>query len=66
VATFNNAKSAAHLHKRLQLYEYAHQAYEQAMARYDQLDLMLICSATLYIFVPPSVGSVRSKASAQS
>jgi len=39
--TFHNAKSEAHLHKRLQHYERAHHACEQAMARYDQLDLML-------------------------
>jgi hypothetical protein len=39
--TFHNAKSEAHLHKRLQHYEHAHHACEQAMARYDQLDLLL-------------------------
>jgi len=39
--TFHNAKSEANLHKRLQHYEHAHHACEQAMARYDQLDLML-------------------------
>jgi hypothetical protein len=39
--TFHNAKSEANLHKRLQHYERAHHACEQAMARYDQLDLML-------------------------
>jgi hypothetical protein len=39
--TFHNAKSAAHLHKRLQRYEQAHHACEHAMARYDQLDLLL-------------------------
>ena len=39
--TFHNAKSEAHLHKRLQRYEHAHHACEQAMARYDQLDLLL-------------------------
>ena len=41
VKTFHNAKSEAHLHKRLQHYEHAHQACEQAIARYDQLDLLL-------------------------
>jgi hypothetical protein len=41
VQTFHNAKSAAHLHKRLQHYEHAHHACEQAIARYDQLDLLL-------------------------
>jgi hypothetical protein len=39
--TFHNAKSEAHLHKRLQHYEHAHSACEQAIARYDQLDLLL-------------------------
>src|SRR5262245_19179335 len=39
--TFHHAKSEAHLHKRLQHYEHAHHACEQAMARYDQLDLLL-------------------------
>jgi hypothetical protein len=39
--TFHNAKSEANLYKRLQHYEHAHQACEQAMARYDQLDLLL-------------------------
>ena len=38
---FHNAKSEANLHKRLQHYERAHHACEQAMARYDQLDLLL-------------------------
>jgi hypothetical protein len=39
--TFHHAKSEANLHKRLQHYEHAHQACEQAIARYDQLDLLL-------------------------
>ena len=39
--TFHHAKSEAHLHKRLQHYEHAHHACEHAMARYDQLDLLL-------------------------
>ena len=41
VKTFHNAKSEAHLHKRLQHYEHAHHACEHAIARYDQLDLLL-------------------------
>src|SRR5207237_6836189 len=41
VHTFHHAKSEAHLHKRLQHYEHAHHACEQAIARYDQLDLLL-------------------------
>ena len=39
--TFHNAKSEAHLHKRLQHYEHAHHTCEQAIARYDQLALLL-------------------------
>jgi hypothetical protein len=39
--TFHHAKSEAHLHKRLQRYEQAHHACEHAMARYDQLNLLL-------------------------
>ena len=39
--TFHHAKSEANLHKRLQHYEHAHHACEHAMARYDQLDLLL-------------------------
>jgi hypothetical protein len=38
---FNHAKSESNLQKRLQQYEQAHQACEQAIARYDQLDLLL-------------------------
>jgi len=39
--TFHHAKSEAHLHKRLHHYEHARHACEQAIARYDQLDLLL-------------------------
>jgi len=39
--TFHNAKSEANLHKRLHHYERAHHACEHALARYDQLDLLL-------------------------
>jgi hypothetical protein len=39
--TFANAKSEANLHKRLQQYESAHDTCEQAITRYDQLDLLL-------------------------
>lgn len=38
---FHHAKSAATLHKRLEQYERAHLACEQAMARYDQLAMLL-------------------------
>src|SRR4029434_4306391 len=39
--TFANAKSEANLHKRLQQYDTAHRACEQAMALYDQLAIRL-------------------------
>jgi len=39
--TFAHAKSEAHLHKRLQQYETAHDACEQAITLYDQLDVLL-------------------------
>src|SRR5260370_42176454 len=39
--TFAHAKSEANLHKRLQQYDTAHDACEQAMALYDQLALLL-------------------------
>jgi len=38
---FDHAKSASNLHKRLQQYEQAYHTCEQAMARYDQLDMLL-------------------------
>ena len=38
---FTNAKSDANLQKRLEQYERARQACEQAIERYDQLDLLL-------------------------
>lgn len=38
---FDNAKSEANLQKRLEQYEQTHQACEHAMARYDQLALLL-------------------------
>jgi hypothetical protein len=39
--TFANAKSEANLHKRLQRYDTAHRACEQALALYDQLAILL-------------------------
>lgn len=39
--TFAYAKSEANLHKRLQQYETAHDACEQAITLYDQLDVLL-------------------------
>ncbi len=51
--TFHNAKSEANLHKRLQHYERAHHACEQAMVRYDQLDLLLhLLRDTLHLCSP--------------
>jgi Transposase len=51
--TFHNAKSEANLHKRLQHYERAHYACEQAIARYDQLDLLLhLLRDTLHLCSP--------------
>src|SRR2546422_476138 len=66
VQTFYHAKSEAHLHKRLQHYEHAHHACEQAMARYDQLDLLLhLLRDALHLCSPfgrlRTVASVRSE-----
>ena len=41
IRQFHHAKSESNLNKRLTQYAQAHQACEQAMARYDQLDLLL-------------------------
>src|SRR5256886_1697481 len=50
---FVNAKSEANLQKRLEQYEQAHQACEQAMARYDQLHLLLdLLRETLHLCSP--------------
>jgi hypothetical protein len=50
---FDNAKSEANLQKRLEQYESAYQACEQAMARYDQLDLLLqLLRETLHLCSP--------------
>jgi hypothetical protein len=38
---FQQAKSESNLHKRLTQYEQVYQACEEAMARYDQLDMLL-------------------------
>src|SRR6266478_216840 len=64
--TFHNAKSEAHLHKRLQRYEHAHHACEQAIARYDQLDLLLhLLRDALHVCSPfgrlRTVAGVRSE-----
>lgn len=48
--TFANAKSEANLQKRLEQYDQARQACEQAIERYDQLNLLLgMLSETLYL-----------------
>jgi hypothetical protein len=48
--TFANAKSEANLQKRLEQYEHTRQACEQAIERYDQLDLLLgMLSETLHL-----------------
>jgi len=64
--TFHNAKSEANLHKRLQHYEHAHQACEQAIARYAQLDLLLhLLRDALHLCAPfgrlRTVAGVRSE-----
>src|SRR5712692_11684384 len=41
IRKFHHAKSESNLNKRLIQYEQAHQACEHAMARYDQLDMLL-------------------------
>src|SRR5215831_11116064 len=57
--TFHNAKSEAHLHKRLQHYEHAHRVCEHAIARYDQLDLLLqLLRDALHLCSP--VGRLRT------
>ena len=48
--TFANAKSEANLQKRLKPYDQTRQACEQAIERYDQLNLLLsMLSETLYL-----------------
>jgi hypothetical protein len=57
--TFNNAKSEANLQKRLEQYEQAHHACEQAMARYDQLAILLqVLRETLHLCSP--LGRLRT------
>jgi hypothetical protein len=47
---FTNAKSEANLQKRLEQYDQARQACQQAIERYDQLNLLLrMLSETLYL-----------------
>ncbi len=63
---FARAKSEANLEKRLQQYDKAHQACEQAMALYDQLALLLhLLRETLHVCSPQgrlrTVEGVRSE-----
>jgi hypothetical protein len=58
-ALFHNAKSEANLQKRLEQYERSHPACAQAMARYDQLSLLLQwLRATLHLCSP--LGRLRT------
>src|SRR6266702_3143353 len=51
--TFAHAKSEANLEKRLQQYETAHDACEQAIARYDQLAMLLhLLREALHVCTP--------------
>jgi len=64
--TFHHATSAANLHQRLQHYEHAHHACEHAIARYDQLDLLLqLLRDALHLCSPfgrlRTVGGVRAE-----
>src|SRR6266581_3190933 len=64
--TFHNAKSEANLHKRLQHYAHAYHACEHAIARYDQLDLLLhLLRDALHLCSPfgrlRTVGGVRAE-----
>jgi hypothetical protein len=62
---FHHAKSESNLHKRLLQYEQAHQACEQAMARYDQLDTLLqLLQEALQLCT--SQGKLRTKAGVSS
>jgi hypothetical protein len=56
---FNNAKSEANLQKRLEQYERARHACEQAIERYDQLDFLLhLLSEALHLC--SAVGRLRT------
>ena len=66
--TFAHAKSEANLHKRLQQYDTAHDACEQAMALYDQLAMLLhLLREALHLCSPHgrlrTVENVRSELS---
>src|SRR4029450_579509 len=64
--TFANAKSEAHLHKRLAHYDTAHRTCEQAMALYDHLAILLhLLREALHVCSPHgrlrTVENVRSE-----
>jgi len=62
---FHHAKSESNLNKRLTQYEQAHQACEHAMARYDQLDMLLqLLQEALQLCTPQ--GKPRTKAGVRS
>ena len=62
---FDQARSESHLEKRLRQYEEAHQACERAIARYDQLALLLpLLRETLYLCSPE--GKLRTAAGVRS
>ena len=61
IRKFHHAKSESNLNKRLLQYEQAHQACEHAMARYDQLDMLLqLLQEALQLCTPQ--GKPRTKA----
>jgi hypothetical protein len=63
--TFANAKSEAHLQKRLAHYDTAHHACEQAMALYDQCALLLhLLREALHVCSPQ--GRLRTQAQVRS
>ncbi len=63
--TFAHAKSEANLQKRLQQYETAHDACEQAITLYDQLDLLLhLLREALHVCSPH--GTLRTQENVRS
>ena len=63
--TFAHAKSEANLQKRLQQYETAHDACEQAITLYDQLDVLLhLLRAALHVCSPH--GTLRTQENVRS
>src|SRR5713226_6124378 len=65
IRKFHHAKSESNLNKRLIQYEQAHQACEHAMARYDQLDMLLqLLQEALQLCTPQ--GKPRTKAGVRS